>query len=410
MLRCGLLGEKLGHSWSPAIHARLGDYEYKLYEKLPEELDAFLTGGTFDGLNVTIPYKKAVMAYCAELSPLAKKIGSINAIVRRADGTLYGDNTDAAGFIGMMDKSGISPEGKKVLVLGSGGASVMVQAVLAEQGAARVVVISRSGENNYENLSRHADAHIIVNTTPVGMYPGNGVSPVDLTLFPDCEGVLDLVYNPIRTALLLQAERLNIPHAGGLYMLVEQARRASELFAGTQIDKAVTARIERILSRTMENVVLVGMPGSGKGTIAALLAEKCGRKALDSDILVEEKAGMTIPQMFERYGEAYFRDRETEALTELGRSSGIVLATGGGSVLREENYDPLHQNGVIFWIQRDVESLPKDGRPISQRSDLAELYEKRKPCYERFADHIVDNNGSAEDTVRRIMELLEVEA
>jgi len=410
MLRCGLLGEKLGHSWSPAIHAKLGDYEYKLYEKSPEELETFLTSGEFEGLNVTIPYKKTVMAYCAELSELAKKIGSVNAIVRRPDGTLYGDNTDAAGFIGMMDESGISPVGKKVLVLGSGGASVMAQAVLAEQGAAQVVVISRSGENNYQNLSRHADAHIIVNTTPVGMYPGNGVSPVDLTAFPHCEGVLDLVYNPIRTALLLQAERLNIPHAGGLYMLVEQARRASELFTGTQIDKSVTARIERGLARTMENVVLVGMPGSGKGTIAHMLAKKIGREALDSDILIEQKAGMTIPQMFERYGEVYFRDRESEALRELGCRSGIVLATGGGSILREENYDPLHQNGMIFWIQRNVESLPRDGRPISQRSDLAERYEKRKPYYERFADHIVDNNGSAEETVRRILELLEVEA
>lgn len=410
MLQCGLLGEKLGHSWSPVIHAKLGDYAYKLYEKRPDEVEKFLTSGEFDGLNVTIPYKKTAMALCAGLSPLARRIGSVNAIVRRPDATLYGDNTDAAGFIGMMEKSDISPAGKKALVLGSGGASVMVQEVLAEQQAAEVVVISRSGENNYGNLSRHADAQIIVNTTPVGMYPNTGVSPVDLTAFPECEGVLDLVYNPLRTALLLQAERLGIPHAGGLYMLVEQARRASELFTGREIDKGVTARIERELARTVENVVLVGMPGSGKSTVAALLAEKCGRQALDSDILVEEKAGMTIPQMFDRYGEGYFRDRETEALWELGSRSGIVLATGGGSVLREENYDALHQNGVIFWLRRDLNRLPKDGRPISQRSDLAELYETRRPRYERFADHIVDNNGSAEETVRRIMELLEVEA
>lgn len=410
MLRCGLLGEKLGHSWSPAIHARLGDYEYRLYEKRPEELERFLADGEFDGLNVTIPYKKTVMSYCARLSELAQRIGSVNAIVRRADGTLFGDNTDAAGFAGMLDKSGISPAGKKVLVLGSGGSSVMVQAVLAGQNAGQVVVISRSGEDNYSNLSRHADAQIIVNTTPVGMYPRNGESPVDLTDFPRCEGVLDLVYNPSRTALLLQAARLGIPHAGGLYMLVEQARRAGELFTGKQIERSLTDRIERTLARAMENVVLVGMPGSGKGTVAALLAEKCGRQVFDSDILVEEKAGMTIPQIFERYGEEYFRDLESEALKELGSRSGIVLATGGGSVLRECNYDPLHQNGVIFWLQRDVDSLPRDGRPISQRSDLAELYEKRKARYERFADHIVDNNGSAEQTVRRIMELLEVEA
>jgi len=408
MLRCGLLGEKLGHSWSPAIHAMLGDYEYKLYERGQDALDAFLKDGEFDGLNVTIPYKKSVIPYCKELSPLAEKIGSVNAIVRRKDGTLYGDNTDAAGFAGMIERAGISAKGKKTLVLGSGGASVMAQAVLKELGAAQVVVISRSGENNYENISRHADGQIIVNTTPVGMYPNNGASPVDLTMFPQCEGVLDLIYNPARTALLLQAEKLRIPNAGGLYMLVEQARCAAELFTGTAIDRNETARIERVLTKRMTNVILVGMPGSGKGTIAALLAKRMRRQVCDSDVLVEEEAGMTIPQMFEKFGEQYFRARETEALGKLGSRSGIVLATGGGSVLREENYDHLHQNGVIFWLQRDVEALPKDGRPISQRSDLKELYERRKPRYERFADYIVDNNGSPAETVGRILKLLEV--
>jgi len=401
-VRCGLLGRKLSHSYSPQIHRFFGDYPYTLFEKEPEELEAFLRHGDFTGLNVTIPYKKAVLPNLDDLTPTAKRLGAVNTILRRPDGSLLGHNTDLHGFRYLLRKSGLEVRGKKVLVLGSGGASGTAVAALEESGA-EVTVISRTGENNYENLSRHYDARVIVNTTPVGMYPGNGASPVDLTLFPNCEGVLDLVYNPIRTALLLQAERLNIPHAGGLYMLVEQARRAGELFTGTQIDKAVTARIERILSRTMENVVLVGMPGSGKGTIAALLAEKCGRKALDSDILVEEKAGMTIPQMFERYGEAYFRDRETEALTELGRSSGIVLATGGGSVLREENYDPLHQNGVIVFLERDISLLPTNNRPLSQGNSLEKLYNSRIDSYRRFADITVESTGIIEKTAELII-------
>lgn len=235
MMRCGLLGEKLGHSYSPAIHAELADYAYRLYEVAPDALAAFLTGGDFDALNVTIPYKKAVIPYCAGLSPIAQKLGSVNVLVRRPDGTLYGDNADAFGFAYLVRHSGVDIAGKKALVLGNGGASATVQAVLAQLGA-RVTVISRSGEDNYTNLGRHADAQVIVNTTPVGMYPHTGKAAVDLRQFPQCALVLDVVYNPARTALLLQAETLGIPCAGGLYMLVAQAKRSCEVFTDTVIE------------------------------------------------------------------------------------------------------------------------------------------------------------------------------
>ena len=327
MMRCGLLGEKLGHSYSPAIHAQLADYAYGLYEVAPEDLPAFLTGGDFDALNVTIPYKKAVIPYCAELSPMAQRLGSVNVLVRRPDGTLYGDNADAFGFEYLVRHSGINVAGQKALVLGNGGASATIQAVLEQLGA-HVTVISRHGPDNYENLDRHADAHVIVNTTPVGMYPNTGKAAVDLRQFPQCAGVLDIVYNPARTALLLQAERLGIPCAGGLYMLVAQAKRSCEVFTGTVIDDAQILRIHRLLRQEMENIVLIGMPGSGKSTIAALLAERLHRPVLDSDAQIVETAGVSIPDIFAAGGEDAFRARETAALAELGKRSGAVLATG----------------------------------------------------------------------------------
>ena len=406
MKRCGLLGEKLGHSYSPAIHAELADYEYRLYEVAPEKLGEFLTGGGFDGMNVTIPYKKAVIPYCAELSPIAQKLQSVNVLVRREDGTLYGDNADAYGFAGMVRASGIQIDGKKTLVLGSGGASSTVCAVLEEMGARSVTIISRKGEDNYNNLDRHADAEVIVNTTPVGMYPNCGVSPVDLSLFPKLDGVLDIVYNPARTALVLQAEKLGIPYMSGLYMLVAQAKRTAEVFENRDIPDSETERIWKKLSLEMQNIVLVGMPGSGKSTIAALLAERLHRPVLDSDAQVVETAGMSIPDIFAAGGEDAFRARETAALAELGKRSGAVLATGGGCVCRAENYPLLHQNGTIFWLQRDLALLPKDGRPISQRSDLTALYAQRAPLYARFADAVIDNNGTPEETVRKILEVL----
>lgn len=406
MLKCGLLGEKLGHSYSPQIHSMLADYEYELFEKSPEELEAFLKSGEFDGLNVTIPYKKAVMPYCTELSPTAAQIGSVNTIVRRSDGSLYGDNTDAFGFENLIVHNGIEVKGKKALVLGTGGASVTAQAVLKNLGASEVVVISRRGEDNYENIAKHADAEIIANTTPVGMYPNNGKAAVDLEMFPKLSGVLDVVYNPARTALLLQAERLGIPCAGGLYMLVSQAKRSCELFTGKSIPDSEIDRIERVLSHQMQNIVIIGMPGSGKTTVSTMLAEKLGRKIFDTDTIVSENAGMTIPEIFAVQGEAGFRRLETEATAEVGKLSGNIISTGGGVVTVAENYELLHQNGVIVWIERDTNKLARDGRPISLSSDLNELYAARLPLYERFADIKADNNGDINDTVNAIMEMI----
>lgn len=406
MLKCGLLGEKLGHSYSPQIHSMLADYEYKLFEKSPEELEDFLKSGEFDGLNVTIPYKKSVMPYCAELSPTAAQIGSVNTIVRRSDGSLYGDNTDAFGFENLIVHNGIEVKGKKALVLGTGGASVTAQAVLKNLGASEVVVISRKGEDNYENIAKHADAEIIANTTPVGMYPNNGKAAVDLTQFPELSGVLDVVYNPARTALLLQAEKLCIPCAGGLYMLVSQAKRSCELFTGKSIPDSEIDRIERVLSHQMQNIVIIGMPGSGKTAVSTMLAERLGRKIFDTDTIVSEKAGMTIPEIFAAQGEAGFRKLETEATAEVGKLSGNIISTGGGVVTVADNYELLHQNGVIVWIERDTNKLARDGRPISLSSDLNELYAARLPLYERFADIKADNNGDINDTVNAIMEMI----
>ena len=265
-LRCGLLGRTLGHSYSPAIHRQLAGYSYDLFETEPEALSAFLQSGCFDGLNVTIPYKKDIIPYCAELSETARAIGAVNTIVRRTDGTLWGDNTDAYGFSMLVQSSGAEIRGKKALIFGSGGASATAQYVLRQMGAREVVVISRHGTNSYENLDRHADTEIAVNTTPVGMYPNTGKAAVDLRQFPQCAGVLDIVYNPARTALLLQAELLGIPCAGGLYMLVAQAKRSCEVFTDTVIDDAEILRIHRLLRQEMENIVLIGMPGCGKSS------------------------------------------------------------------------------------------------------------------------------------------------
>lgn len=405
MLRCGLLGGRLGHSYSPAIHAMLGDYEYRLCEKTPEEVGRFLTGGDFDGLNVTIPYKKTVMPFCAELSETARRVGCVNTIVRRPDGTLFGDNTDVFGFSQMVFHSGVPVQGRKALVFGSGGASGTACDVLRRMGA-EVVQISRSGKDNYENLERHADAQILVNTTPLGMYPNNGTAPVTLERFPDCALVLDVVYNPARTALLLEAERRGVPHAGGLEMLVAQAARSSELFTGRAVPDGRIAEITKKTALSMQNIVLIGMPGCGKSMVGRLLAERLGRELLDADAAVEDAAGCTIPEIFAQGGEAAFRRLETQALEALGKRSGCVIATGGGCVTRAENYPLLHQNSVIVWLQRDTARLPSKGRPLSQNADLAAMYAVRAPLYARFSDYSADNNGSPEETVRHIMEVL----
>lgn len=405
MLRCGLLGRKLGHSYSPQIHRELSCYEYKLYEKEPEELEAFLKSGTFDGLNVTIPYKKTVMAYLDEISPEAAAIGSVNTIVNRG-GKLTGYNTDAFGFSWLLQKSGVEAADKKALVFGSGGASVTVCHVLKSLGADPVVVISRTGENNYENLDRHLDAKLLINATPLGMYPNNGESPVDLTRFSALDGVLDVVYNPARTALMLQAEQLGIPHASGLSMLVAQAKKACEYFTGNPVPDAEIDRIERLLSRQMENIILIGMPGCGKSSVGKALAAALNRTFLDADEEIVRRAGCSIPEIFAAQAEAGFRRLESAVLADLGKQSGIILATGGGCVTRPENYPALHQNGCIVWLTRDLSLLPTDGRPMSQANPLEALWETRKALYERFSDIKAANDGTISECVNAIEEAL----
>ena len=404
-MKCGLLGGKLGHSYSPQIHSQLGDYSYELFEKKPEELEDFLKYGDFRGLNVTIPYKKDVIPYLDELSPRAKRIGAVNTIVRREDGSLIGHNTDYFGFEMMVRASGLSIAGKKVLVLGSGGASMPVVAALTEQGA-NVIVISRSGENNYNNLHLHRDASVIVNTTPVGMYPNVGNSPLDLEQFPNLEGVLDIIFNPARTQLLLDAEEKGLVAMNGLLMLVAQAKESAEWFTGKAIPDDVISAIHASLRRQMENIVLIGMPGSGKSTVGMILAEKLGKKFVDADTYLTQKAGRSIPDIFASGGEAGFRALETETLAELGKQSGLVIATGGGCVTQERNYPLIHQNGTIFCLDRDLNKLTTDGRPLSQANKLQDMYRVRKPLYEAFADFRIDNNGNAESTATRIMEEL----
>jgi shikimate dehydrogenase len=406
MMKCGLLGGKLTHSYSPQIHSYLGAYSYDLFEKTPEELDNFLKNGDFTGLNVTIPYKKAVIPYCADLSSRARELGAVNTIVRRADGTLVGHNTDYFGFETMLRSSGLDVSGKKVLVLGSGGASNTVVAVLKAHKA-NTVVISRSGENNYENLHLHSDAAVIVNATPVGMYPNVGESPVDLAHFPVLEGVLDLIYNPARTQLLLDAESRGLVARNGLEMLVAQAKESAEWFTGAPICDDVIPVIHRKLKNQMENIILIGIPGCGKSTVGKLIAEKTGKSFVDADAYLVENAGKTIPEIFANIGEAGFRRLETQALEELGRESGLVIATGGGCVTQSCNYPLLRQNGTLFWLQRDLSQLPVDGRPLSQTTDLTTMYQIRKPMYQRFADFTVDNNGNPETAANTIAKFLE---
>ena len=403
-MRCGLLGEHLTHSYSPQIHALLGDYSYELFEVAPEKLGEFLQAGEFDGLNVTIPYKRAVIPYCAELSVAAREMGSVNTLLRRPDGTLYGDNTDLDGFRWLLARGGGIRPGEKALVLGTGGASQTVQAVLRAAGA-EVAVLSRRGESNYATLPRHADARLVVNATPVGMYPNNGARLIDLAQLPQCRCVLDRIYNPARTRLLLDAAARGIRCENGLSMLVAQAKRAAELFTGRDIPDAACTDILRRMEAQMHNLILVGMPGSGKTTVGSLLAASLGRPFYDADGEIEKRLGCSIPAFFAKRGEVAFRAVETEVLAELGKRSGCVIATGGGCVTRGENYDLLHQNGEIIWLRRSLTELPVEGRPVSQSRSLPELYREREPAYRRFADFCVENEAAPEAAVEKIKEL-----
>ncbi|MBE6947032.1 MAG: AAA family ATPase [Ruminococcaceae bacterium] len=405
-MNCGLLGEKLGHSYSPFIHKYLGDYTYSLFEISSDNLGDFLKNGDFHAVNVTIPYKQAVIPYCASLSPIAFKLGAVNILVRQDDGTLIGHNSDYFGFETLLLRSGLQVNGKKALVLGTGGAAKTAIASLQSKGA-NVVVISRSGENHYGNLQLHSDAAVIVNATPVGMYPHTGVSPLSLDLFPQLEGVLDAIYNPARTQLLLDAEERGLVAMNGLWMLVAQAKEASEWFTDNKIPDEQIDALYRILQKQMQNIVLIGMPGCGKTTVGKLIAEKTSKKFVDADKVILEKTGCTAGQIIKDQGEEAFRKLESQVLSELGKQSSLVIATGGGCVTREENFQYLHQNGQIFCLHRALERLSTEGRPLSQRNSLAELYRVRQPLYERFADEHIDNNGDVSQAVSKILEIWE---
>ncbi|MBQ4381807.1 MAG: shikimate kinase [Oscillospiraceae bacterium] len=395
-MQFGLLGRRLGHSYSPEIHRALGAESYSLIELEPEDVAGFLERRQFQGINVTIPYKMAVMEHLDEISGEAVAIGSVNTVVNR-DGRLFGYNTDIDGFMHMVGSAGIVFQGRKVLILGTGGTSRTAACGAKRLGARSVTHISRSGEDNYSNLSRHSDAEIIVNTTPVGMYPNCPASPLDLELFPGLCGVADVVYNPCRTGLMLQAERLGVPCVSGLSMLVWQAKRARELFTGAPISDAAALAVLSALRRREENIVLIGMPGSGKTTVARILSRMTGRLWYDADRLISEKAGMSIPEIFAREGETGFRARETGVLGELGKQSGVIIACGGGAVTRPENYPLLHQNGRIYEISRPLESLATAGRPLSRdRAALENMQKVRRPMYEAFRDALIPNTRTPE--------------
>ena len=398
----GLLGRKLGHSWSVPIHQALGCEDYRLIELEPEELGDFLRREDIGGLNVTIPYKRDVMAFCDVIDEGAKAIGSVNTIVRR-EGKLYGYNTDIDGFLYMLRRARISLMGKKVVVLGSGGASLTAQAAAKREGAREVVVVSRAGPDNYENLpQRHGDAEALVNTTPVGMWPDMTGRPVDLFAFPDMEAVADVIYNPGRTGLLLQAKKGGLRRAGGLPMLVAQAKRAEELFFDKVIPDGETENIITQLWRDRTNLVLVGMPGCGKTTVGRALARLSGKPFVDLDEEIVRRADKPIPEIFRTEGEEAFRALEAQALAEICAQSGQVIATGGGAVLRTENRAAMRRTGWVYFLRRALEELPTDGRPLSQKGSLEEMYRVRKPLYSAAADVVIDNSVALEETAELI--------
>jgi len=402
----GLLGEKLGHSFSPLIHGYLGEYDYSLYEVSAADLDSFMTDRRFDGINVTIPYKQQVMPYCVSLSHEAQTIGSVNTIIKDGDGALHGHNTDYHGFRMMLEHGGIDPKGKKVLVLGDGGSARTVRAALDGLGAREIVTISRRGTDHYGNIERHYDADAIVNTTPVGMYPDNGSSPLSLAEFRQLTGVADLIYNPTRTKLLLEAAELGIPRVNGLAMLVAQAEAASRLFLDGPARPELVNKIHDAILKRTQNIALIGMPGCGKSTVGRFLAQKMGRPFADIDRYIEAAAGKKIPQIFADDGEETFRQLETCVLAGEAKKSGIVIATGGGVVTRPENLDLLKQNSLIIYLKRELTDLITEGRPLSQNIGIQALAEKRLPLYEAWSDFAVQVEAKPEQTAARIQEVV----
>lgn len=405
----GLIGEHLPHSFSPEIHRRIGDYKYELKELSPDEVGAFLERRDFKGINVTIPYKQTVIPYLDEIDEAARAIGAVNTVVSRG-GKLYGYNTDFGGLRALIERTGVSVAGKKALIFGSGGTSKTAFAVLKALGAKAVLKASINGEPGTvsydEARAEHSDAEILVNTTPCGMFPnleGMAADPAD---FPAAQAVIDVVYNPLKTDLLQRAEELCIPCCGGLYMLVTQAILAAEHFFDEKIPAERAEGIYREILKSKENVVLIGMPASGKTTVGKLLSESLSRPLFDSDDLVAETAGKTIPEIFSGEGEEAFRKLEAKAVAALSGKTGAVIATGGGAVLNPENIRYLKKNGRLYFIDRPVGSLvPTDDRPTaSSREAILKRYEERYPLYNKYCDARIDASGSALDVLEAVKE------
>ena len=389
----GCIGAHLPHSFSKEIHELIETYDYQLKEIAVEDLDAFMKAADFKAINVTIPYKQSVIPYLSEISAQAERIGAVNTIVNRG-GKLFGYNTDF---------------GKKVLILGTGGTSKTAKALMEAHGAKAIYRVSRTKKDDVltydEVYAQHTDAEIIINTTPVGMYPETSSKPLDLARFPRLSGVVDAVYNPLRTLLIQQAEDLGVPAEGGLYMLVAQAVYAAEFFTGKQYGTEIIDRIFRKIRSDKENIVITGMSGAGKSAVGTTLHRITGRKFYDTDVLITEKAGIAIPEIFRLYGEDHFRDLESEVIRDIATVNGALISTGGGAVLRQENIQELKKNGRIFFLRRDIaDILPTEDRPLADTEEkVAALYAKRLPIYEATADADVYVSGTPEDTAKILL-------
>ena len=406
-MQYGLIGKHLGHSYSVPIHRLISGEDYELREIAPADLGTFMTRKEFRAINVTIPYKQDVIPYLDEISDTAREIGAVNTIVNR-DGRLYGTNTDAAGLQALIARVCPDIRGRKTLVLGTGGTSKTAVYTAKAMGAEPVIRVSRSAREDavtYEEALRdHRDAEILINTTPCGMFPEAEDMPVDIAGFPALRGVVDVIYNPLRTKLVLAALRRGIPAEGGLYMLTAQAVRAAEEFRGIRYEEELTEKIYRRMARDKENIVLTGMPGSGKSAVSSILGARTGRDVIDTDRMIVEKAGMEITEIFRRYGEKHFRDLESEVIRKEAARAGVIISTGGGAILREENVDALRRNGRLIWLDRKPDDLvPTDDRPLADsREKMTALYAAREPIYRATADERIAVTGSAADTASEI--------
>lgn len=412
-MKYGLLGEKLGHSFSKEIHARLADYEYELRELNAEELDALFRKKDFEAVNVTIPYKQTVIPYLDEISERAKTIGAVNAVVNR-NGKLFGDNTDFAGMRALVLHAGADMKNKKVLVLGTGGTSKTACAVAKDLGAREVLRVSRTKKEDavtYEEAAeKHSDAQIIINTTPVGMFPKTNASPIDLSAFPKLEAVLDAIFNPLRTELVLTAQERGIIASGGLYMLVAQAVYASALFLNKKADEKKTDEVYKEILNEKRNIFLIGMPSSGKSSVGKKLAEMAGKEFEDTDAMLVKRFGEPIADYIRKNGEKTFRDAESEVIAEAAKERGKVIATGGGAILRKENVREMKRNGVTVFLDRDLSLLTATSdRPLSSTKEALErLYNERFPIYEKAADVTVKSNdeiGAVAQAVRKELDI-----